>query len=565
MRVIRVKLKSDVRAFLEGFCKRYGISDKNFVEDVYATVRTRGHGLPDKARAERLANYFATAKKTSPIVTKALINKRIQVLREMIKTAVFQNFVAGHSTLNDMEFTESLLAGFKKLHEKIRQSQCLTCMYMSQCDFGKQYGSKVRDITVVIDPDYSKKVHADCPQSPQIELVNQIGAATSFVNGLADDPDAQASMLAASTSKQGVALPVEDQDATGITKDEMEAMLNAEEQAIKAQIQADTDIEKLGADEEDYMSSIRNDNAGKMSKHYDARHTGGQAVILDEANINRLKVSQLMIYELSMKLESMLAKHKKGAFKNTDNLTKERKQENIKSVNDVSKLLPNQHAQDEDVFDVKLVKKQLIKKQQQEPSSKRQLLYILVDVSSSMKSNVGLSKAMGFVTRAALAASFSLALSRRVCDDGGILFARTFTGDAGPLKSCRKKDEHTEFERWMADCAFNGGGTDIFAALHAAHHDITTNKGEISKAEILIITDACDTFDDGQIIQLRKMFDDVALNTLDVTAGDAKNLVNAAKQLNELSDAYMKVDPTRNNLAEMIQLVGTKKKDKVTK
>jgi uncharacterized protein with von Willebrand factor type A (vWA) domain len=559
MRVIRLKLKSDVRAFLEGFCQRYKISDRNFVEDVFSIVRLKGNGLPDVARAERLANFFSQAKKTSLVITKAHVNKRIQVLRQMIKTGVFQNFVSGKSSLNDMEFTESLLSGFVKLHSKLRQSQCMTCMFMNDCAFGKQYGAKVRDITVVQDPDYTKKVHPSCPQAPQIDLVNQLGSATGFANGLAEDEDKQASMMAATESAQG-GLPLEDGSQVPIDKQEMQQMLEAEEAAIKAQIQADSDLESLDDESEDFMSSVGTNSAGKTIKHYDARHRGGQSVVLDEAMINRLKVSQLMIYELSMKLESLLAKHKQGTFRNTDKLTKERKQDTIKSVSDVSKLVPNQHAQDEDVFNVKLVKKQLIKKQQTEPQSKRQLLYLLIDVSGSMRISAGLSNAMGFITRASLAASFSIALSRRVLDDGGILFARAFAGSVGPLYECKEKEKHAQFERAMADCNFNGGGTDIFSALHWAHTDITTNKGDIAKAEILIITDACDRFQEGHIKKLREMFKDVTLNTLDVTAGDSTRLDGAAKQLDELSDSYMKIDPTKNNLADMVQLVGNKKK-----
>ena len=560
MRIIRTKLKSDVKDFLKSFCIRYGVGDVTFVHDVFSLVKNKGHGLPDQQRVDKMANYYANKNGVIPLVAKAMINKRKQILNGMAHTAMFQNYAKGASTLTPMEFTETLLSSFQKLHKKIRQSQCMTCHLLNNCDFGKQYGTIIRNITSVIDPDYHKKVNPSCPHAPEIDFANQMANATNFVNGVAS-PDGAISLQAANThtAVAGGNSMSPPPDAI-VPQEEMLAMIEQEELAINELMAADSNLEDVEEDPDSNFLGIPIYSAGKGGFKYDARKTG-QNRILDDKIIDRLKISHLLLYQLSKKLGNMLDKSKKGQYKPVDIMTKDRKDREIVSISEAPKAVIREHAESNEVFDAKLAKKQLIKKQHTEPAAKRQLLYTLLDESSSMSSYAGMGGAMGYVTRAALAASFMIALSRRVCDDKGMIFHRGFTWGVSELRVCKTKEQHTELERNIAESAFSGGGTNIYNALKVVYEDITSHKDEISKAEILIITDACDQFSTDQAKDLRTWFAKVPLNVLDCVGGeDEENSGGAAEDLKSCSDNYFKVDPKKNTLEGMINLVGGKKK-----
>lgn len=563
MRIVRVKLSQDVEDFLENFCHTYAISDRTFVHDVYALVTLKGAGLPDKARTDKLAEHYAKELKLIKDVARAMIAKRTQVLGSMVKTGMFQYFVSGKSVLNDLEFTEQLIVSFKKLHVKLRQSQCMTCPMLSSCDFGRQYSDKVRDITIVVDADYKKKVAPNCPHEPEIELMSQLANSASFMNSLGT-PEGQT--IANVMNEQAV---VEGEPSYGspdkdplLSAKEMRELLEAEEEALKASLQFDSDLDHLDFDDDrPDFAGINNGYGSGLG--YDAKHTRGNSVYLNPKIIDQIKVTQLAIYQLAMKLEAGLHKNKKGLFAPTENLTPDRKDTQIKSFNDVGKVKKMEHAESEGVFITKLAKKAMQKVQQLMPAGKKQLLYVLVDFSGSMQSYAGVSPILGFINRAALTASFVIALARRVRDDGGMLFFRGFAYGTTPLRFCRTKEQFDALEQFVATAAFNGGGTNIYRALENARDDIMNNRGEISKAEILLITDAQDSFDTNQIKVMRGWFDDIPISTLD-TVGGTGSLSGAARCLRELSDNYYKVDPTKNSVASMIDLVGGKKKKKET-
>lgn len=560
MRTIRLKLSGEVSEFLETFCERYGISDLPFVEDVYALVRTQGNGLPDKARSEKMADFYSVELKLIPLIAKAMINKRVQVLKNMATTAMFQFHAAGKSSLDDMEFTESLLHSFAKMHRKLRQSQCLTCHLLTQCEFGKQYSEKVRDITIVIDPDYEKKMHQDCPHEVEIEYQNQIANAATFVNSLGTPQGAQTLQLANQQSVAPTAFSPIPAKQPILPAAAMLELLKWENEALKSQLEYDTDLTKFEL-EDNHDDSYVNNNAGKFGHRYGVRHVGGNPVYLDDKFIDNIKVTQLCIFQLALKLEAQLSKNKKGAFKPTEELTKDKKFTNIKSVNDVTKVVKRELADTDDVFMAKLRKKSLTKVQQIQQTGKRQLLYVLVDFSGSMLSYAGFSATLGFLNRAALAASFCIALSRRVCDDKGMIFARGFAGHTSELKTCKNEEQHRAFEQWVADSAFDGHSTRIYEALQVVYNDIKTHKGEISKSEILLITDAEDQFSAKQITEMRSWFEDIPLNVLDVVGGYGGQSA-ASASLEELADSYLKIDPRQNTVAGMVDLVGGKSKKK---
>src|SRR5688572_7371924 len=147
MRIIRLKLQPKVEQYIKLLPRKYKMQDASFIEDVYALVKLRGNGLPDDARSEQIAEHYSKTRKIGVSMLRILVKKRRQVLKSISSTGLFSSFAKGIVKENELEFTESLLLTFRKLHRKLRQAQCMSCALMSQCDFGKQYASKVRNIS----------------------------------------------------------------------------------------------------------------------------------------------------------------------------------------------------------------------------------------------------------------------------------------------------------------------------------------------------------------------------------------------------------------------------------
>ena len=174
MRLIRLKISTKEKILLRAFSVQLNIPDVGFTYDVYSLVRLKGTGIPAPERIVALAKTFAATQGTHEFGVRALMNKRAQLLRNFSKTSYFIGLVQLRGAI---EATQSLLSSFKLLYRKVRQSQCLSCSYLSDCDFGKQYGTLTTSIGSVVDPDYSKKVHASCPALPSIESANQYSVA----------------------------------------------------------------------------------------------------------------------------------------------------------------------------------------------------------------------------------------------------------------------------------------------------------------------------------------------------------------------------------------------------
>lgn len=563
MRIIRLKLQKEMTEYLETYCSKYSIPDRSFIEDLYSVVVLKGGGLPDQARIDALTAHFATKRKVLPMLVKAMVNKRVQVLRRIITTAIFQNWAKGRSTLSVSEFFESLLQTFKTLNKKIRQAQCLTCGLLKGCQFGKQYSSNVKDITVVVDPDYKKKVDPNCPHLPEMDDMAQLNSAAKFLNDLAESSTSQAAIENANNNGRTLSENGSLVKTQSIPPEILKAALEEEEKALRSQLDLDSKVDQMESGEDFETSLITSSpGASKSSEQdmYNTQHSEGTTVFLDDAKINALKVTDFVIYELSKKLEGLLSKNKKGIFKNSEDLTKQKKTTEIKSVADVSKVVIREHTESDEVFDAKLAKKQLIKNQNLKPKGKKQLLYLLIDTSGSMQTLAGLGGALGLVTRASLCAAFCAALSRRVKEDGGMLFARGFEGNVDVLRDCRTLEQHAVFESWIVNCRFNGGGTDIPRAITQAGKDINENSGDISRAEILIITDAEDNISATHIKELRASLKQVPINVLDVVGTESAAGSRCDKQLEILADNYFKVNATETSLEKMINLIGGKKK-----
>jgi len=532
MRIIRLKINPAVREVLSSVSNEVKAGDGGLTEDIFSLLRLHGNGIPDQDRIAKMADFAALKTGTNSLNVRIMMNRRAAFLKQISKMAYFRALSESSDAVNS---TRRIFLTFQKLYLKYREAQCLTCQYLTACDFGKQYANATTDIGKVVDPDFSNKVHADCPVLPQVSAINQIAEAMAQWKKMVSAQEAEAQ----------------------VAKINMGAADEDEKEAEFAEIDSDTDSGNLSFDEEEddtvYFPEADVKGSPRRRSKYSGSHDGSQYVRQFETMVEQLNKTQLVIFSLGQKFGYALNKDKKGKFKPTEVMSKDRDKSKIRSEVDIPRLVPSEHALPSSVFNERLGKKALNKQQEMEPSKRKRILYLLVDNSGSMKSILSQNK-YGMLTRGALATVFSLTLTRQVRDEGGIVFCRFFAGSAGYKLEARTKDEFEPLLQMMTNASWNGGSTNIPAAVFAAMSDIKDAKKteDISKSEVLLITDCQDSFDAATILN---ELGPQGMNILDVS-GTAKAFeYEGSRVLHKVAKAYYRVDPSNIDITKIVSLV----------
>jgi hypothetical protein len=561
MRIIRLKLNKPTEVLLVPIAKQFKIADTTFVSDLFALYRLKGNGLPTQERLDSLVAFYAKQKKRNPSIVKSLLSKRKATLGMVSKTGLFQKFV--NDGVDPIEAVERILAVFGKLHRKTRQIQCITCPLLTSCDYGKQYDGKVTNIITVVDPDYKKKVNSSCPHLPSIEGFNEFSAGVEQANSMSEAEKVNA--LATNSANPGHPHPQMGQKTTEVTPKEVEKVAEAEAEAQQFEGEEDDQEEVIDDPEQDtdfaaiaQTGTIPGSENRPDGDPFNGCFSGNLNQIIDDAFVDKLSGADLLMFQIAQTLDSMLGTHKKGHFNPTAEFTSDKKDTRLKGVAEEHKMLPAQHGLPDEIRNAKLEKGALLKNQHLTPQKKKTALYLLIDCSSSMEE---LSQVMNgvFATKAALAATFGLAVVRKVAREGGMVFARFFNTSPGKLHTLRAPADYAVFEAYLSRCTFSGGGTHIPAAISAAAKDIQSASGELAKAEILMITDAQDHVD---VDTTRAQIKTIPLNILDVTPGRSGGYgySSARGSLEVVADNYYKLNGKSVNLEKMVELVGGKKK-----
>ena len=182
---------------------------------------------------------------------------------------------------------------------------------------------------------------------------------------------------------------------------------------------------------------------------------------------------------------------------------------------EILKILPAQWAYPDDIFNEKLLKKELQVRDYQSRRLKKQALYILVDVSGSMEGGCD-----------AYAAGTALSLVRQAVEEKSVYFLRFFDMSPKELITVTTKEEAGKLADILLNCPFSGGGTNINRALQKAVEDITTYPDKFEKMEIMLITDGED-----HVTMSKKDLKDVKLHSVVLT--------NDNPPLKKLSDTYI--------------------------
>lgn len=552
MRLIRIKLKPDVTMYLRALCTRLKVNDLPFAEDLFAFAATSGNGLPDDARILVLADAYAKATNVHALTIKMLLRKRRQILSNFGKNPVFQYRL--QQKKHPRIITEEMLEHFIETFKKLRQSQCVTCQFCSICDFGKAYGTAVTSIHLVLDPKWDSKVHPECPERPNMDFMSQMEAAQHAIQEFAADPNATPS------DPNDPALEEAKKQIEAATEAAAQLQAMAAPDSSLAPSTLPRSVEDPWEDEDNAIGLVNN-GATIPGVHPFFTATFSQAHVPVDLNIvSKIKLHNFILWDLSRKLGSKLIATGKGKYKPVADVTKDKSLEQIKSVSEVSRVVPKEHAQNDDVFQRKLINKQLNIVRSTAPNAKRHLQYILIDVSDSMNSCVGTQTPLwSVVTRGLLAATFTLALMELVETDGGIVFFRPFDGNVGPLRSARAPIEFSLLRKLVSVCRFNGMSTDIERAIRSAMEDITAAKDELCDAEILLITDCGARISDDFVNGAKKLLGKTSLHVLDVAANQDRFELAASNALKKMATNYFRVDASATMLDKLVTLVTSPK------
>lgn len=190
---------------------------------------------------------------------------------------------------------------------------------------------------------------------------------------------------------------------------------------------------------------------------------------------------------------------------------------NIEDSNELLRVLPTEFIHDDDVFMQKFVKKELQIKDYQARRLKRQVLYLLIDVSGSMRGS-----------RNVYASGVALAFVRQALTEGSTYFLRFFDHGIKQLHTVTNEKEAEKMMDILIRQPYSGGGTSITNAIRTAVKDITSDPEGFEKAEIMLITDGEDS------VNLSK--NDLKKIRLHSTVVEGHN-----KDLEELSNSYVEL------------------------
>lgn len=208
-----------------------------------------------------------------------------------------------------------------------------------------------------------------------------------------------------------------------------------------------------------------------------------------KALVNAVLSCDSRLFELAhnfeAKTESMLKESRKDAV--VGNSVRLRK---MTRMSDINLLKHDQWCLPDEVFDVKFLKKQLIVEQPVTLMAKKQRLFMICDLSSSMEQ----------YNRMTFQRAMMLALGKDALSNGGEIGFLWFNNDVSQVYNYSDPGRWPDF---LADvltaCPY--GYTYIHKALYAATDYVTrkVRSGDMDETEILLITDGTEKISSGEI------------------------------------------------------------------
>ena len=539
MRLIRHKLQTPTKVLLKELASDLN-TEFDYVIDLYALMTNGGGGIPSEDRLARMIPLIAKKSSASEVNTGIFAKLRRRQLRQIVSDPLFHAFGQQTSKVTGlrMYITASI-----EISLKAQQAKCKTCPHLAACAFGTEYGATFNDPAKVLDPNFKNKVHPDCPDFPAIERTNQIAGSVNVIRHMFSPQGEEDKKLL----KQ---MPAENNAADALAAGRADSALSeATDELDEGSLEEDSEDDNFDP-EDDTPFYAGMSGAGK------ARSLRRLFTNLSAENYKALIASltqtKFLLWELGRKFSVALSSKGKGKDVKAESINHSTREEKMERHSDITSIVPTQHGLPEEVFKAKLEKKELVKVQHRRPEKKRKIVYLLIDSSGSMKgflSHDGRPTKRTIFTRNALSSVFASAMIRKVEEDDGYAFVRFFGGCTTQCFIGRDKASFALLRRQVASNNYNGGGTDICHSVSVATQDIAKAAfPDVSKSEILLITDCQDSFDASK---LKEALGTSELNVLDVSGGSFKTL-GVSGLLKATAAHYYKVDETVD-VRQMIQ------------
>lgn len=254
----------------------------------------------------------------------------------------------------------------------------------------------------------------------------------------------------------------------------------------------DKEIEKLfNKDKEDKEDDGDNDNK-EYSGEEVGKGTGKEKNMKKYAEIINLLSGDIdkkaKVFSLAKTLDEFLERRDFGEYKdakigNSKRIRKMRNLADTKYIKGIDFALPDE------VFDMKLLKRNFIVEQPVERKDRKQYLNILIDTSGSVSD-----------TQMVFQLAITVALGRFALKTGGKIAFRFFSDEVSDLVILEEKKDWSNFISVLLGKTYNGG-TALYNSMLISMQDII--EGKLKDHELLVMTDATRYFRHEEIEPLK--------------------------------------------------------------
>lgn len=245
---------------------------------------------------------------------------------------------------------------------------------------------------------------------------------------------------------------------------------------------------------------------------------------IDQSILNMMDVAtRKSILDLDLESRSHLVEQNGGeAF---------RQSRRMRGMHEIPRLRPSELALPDTIRKHRLATRQAKVMQGYTLKEEQKVLVVLEDVSPSMSE--GQMKDGNL--RSVWAKGVILNLARQAIKGKSWFYYRPFSSGVGRVRKITTREEAKNFLEYLFRNSSSGSGTDISAALRAAAKDIKEGAGDITKADILLVSDGEDS---GLMSprQIKNMLGDkTQLHVIIIGGGRNETLREVAKTYKEVN------------------------------
>lgn len=160
----------------------------------------------------------------------------------------------------------------------------------------------------------------------------------------------------------------------------------------------------------------------------------------------------------------------------------------MRSMADLYKVPLNRLFLPDEILEMKVMRKEMLVTQYRKRQDKRQLVYVLADISYSM----------AMETREQFMKAVLLSIGRKTLEDEGRLFFRFFSSGYSAIYELSERGRWTSFVETVLGIEMDGG-TDVHKAMYKGGQDIEEQREIDDKTELVLITDGTAWIEPGEI------------------------------------------------------------------